>query len=170
MPDRAGRDALGELQSQLRALWPERDEGWVDADDLHLTLRFLGDLPAPSLEAALATLQLPESEPQLVLRCTGVELWPGVRPRLAVARFEDDRRMADWVAALERWAVDFGLPTEGRLHAPHVTLLRAPKPLTAPAALPAAGFPVHFSAVQAMHRSEHARGPRYEAHAEYPLL
>lgn len=169
MPDRAGRDALSDLQAQLRDCWPGLDAGWLLGDDLHLTLRYLGDLYPAELESALAELQLGEAEPALCLRFSGVALWPDLRPRLAVARFEDEPRLAAWVATLEHWAVHSGLGPESRAHAPHVTLLRSVKPLSHPEPLPAPDFTLRFAAVQALHRSSCARGARYEAHAEYRL-
>lgn len=169
VPERAGRNALGGLQSALREQWPERDDGWVQADDLHLTLRYLGDLSAERLEAALSSLRLTEDEPSLALRCTGIELWPSIRPRIAVARFEEDPRISRWVATIETWAVENGLQPEQRPYAAHVTLLRSPRPLPALQASPAADISVCFTSVAAMHRSQAVRGPRYEAHAEYRL-
>lgn len=168
MPDRAGRDALDRLQSSLREVWPEREDGWTSGDDFHLTLRFLGDLDADRLQAALAALSLAAPTPALEVTFTGIELWPSRRPRLAVARFAADPRLAEWVATLERWAVDHGLPAEPRAHLPHVTLLRSPKPLDAqPPAL--SSWRLRLSGLQAMHRSLQDRGPRYQAHAEYRL-
>lgn len=169
VPERLGRDALSGLQTQLREAWPERDDGWVDVDDLHLTVRFLGDLPAEPLQAALASLRLPEDEPALRLQCSGVELWPAIRPRIAVARFSADPRLGQWVQALEEWAVGHGLPPEHRVHAPHITLLRSAKPLAPVPASIAPSFMLRFTEVQAMHRRAAARGPRYEAHASYRL-
>ena len=171
VPDRAGRDALGAVQSRLRETWPERDAdpGWTLTDDLHLTLRFLGDLPEAALEQALASLSLPPEEPAPSLAFRGIELWPAVRPRIAVARFESSPQLAAWVATIEAWAVEHGLAPEHRPFAPHVTLLRSPKPLNPVPGQARPDFDLRVEAVQAMHRSPDSRGPRYLAHAEYRL-
>jgi 2'-5' RNA ligase len=170
VPDRAGRDALCDLQAQLRDCWPGLEAGWLLADDLHLTLRYLGDLYPAQLEAALAELQLGEAEPALCLQLCGVALWPALRPRLAVARFEDQPRLSTWMAALEQWAVRSGLSAEARSPVPHITLLRSVKPLPFPARLPAPAITLRLAAVQALHRSSSPRGARYQAHAEYRLI
>ncbi|MCK7594849.1 RNA 2',3'-cyclic phosphodiesterase [Pseudomarimonas salicorniae] len=172
VPDRAGRDALSAVQSRLREAWPERDAdpGWTLTDDLHLTLRFLGDLPESALEQALGSLSLPPGEPAPTLAITGIELWPALRPRIAVARFESSGQLAAWVATVEAWAVEYGLAPEHRPFVPHVTLLRSPKPLSPVSGMLLPELDLRLEAVQAMHRSPHSRGPRYLAHAEYRLV
>ena len=170
MPDRDGREALDALQSALRSVWPGRDEGWLLGDDLHLTLRYLGDLYPDQLDAALASLRLAEDEPALTLRFRGIGLWPSQRPRLAVARLADDARVAAWVGALEHWAVREGLPAEHRAHAAHVTLLRSPRPLGTPdSAPPLPDLCLRFDRICAMHRHDPPRGPRYATHAAHAL-
>lgn len=160
---------MAQLQGRLRDIWPERDDGWVLVDDLHLTLRFLGDLSAERLGSALASLRLTEDEPALALRCTGIEQWPSIRPRIVVARFAEDPRVSRWVATIEAWAVENGMQPEQRPYAPHITLLRSPRPLPALREPVEADCTVCFTTVAAMHRSDSPRGPRYEAHAEYRL-
>lgn len=169
LPDRAGRDWLAELAEGLLPLWPEAPLDWVEPADLHLTLRFLGDLAPEHLLAAIASLAIEEGTPALSLGFRGIELWPARRPRLVVARLDGDPRLELWLARLGDWAMQQGLRFEPGEHLPHVTLLRSPRPLPVPARLPRAEGRIGFDRVVAMHRNLAARRPRYEGHAEYRL-
>ena len=97
---------------------------WVDADNLHLTLRFIGEVDrhrAEDVDAALSGLR---GQPFSVTLC-GVgqfgddrrlrQLWAGVAPNEALERLQ-----AKIETALQR----AGLPPEKRKFKPHVTLAR----------------------------------------------
>lgn len=97
---------------------------WTPAENLHLTLRFIGELDEPDFADAMAALAEVEA-PAFELRLAGVGqfgdrrrahvLWAGVRPSepLTLLRGRVE-------AALAR----AGLPREERKFAPHVTLAR----------------------------------------------
>jgi 2'-5' RNA ligase len=96
---------------------------WQDEEQLHLTLRFVGEVERPlaeDLAAALATLRFAPFD----IRIAGVgrfdhhkrgALWAGVEPRGPVAAL---------AAKIERLCVGVGLPPEHRAYHPHVTLAR----------------------------------------------
>src|SRR6185503_11131664 len=46
----ATRDAIAAAQGRLREAGPRADVGWVDARKLHLTLKFLGEVPEPTVD------------------------------------------------------------------------------------------------------------------------
>lgn len=99
---------------------------WQDEDQLHLTLRFIGQVDRRTAEDAAAALASIHSAP-LDLRLAGCgmfetrgrpnALWAGVAPREPLAALH---RKVD--AALVR----AGLPPEGRAYLPHITLARLP--------------------------------------------
>ena len=96
---------------------------WQDDGQLHLTLRFVGEVERPlaeDLATALGTLRF---EP-FAMRIAGVgrfdhrqrgALWAGVEPRAPLAAL---------AAKVERICVGVGLPPERRAYHPHITLAR----------------------------------------------
>jgi len=96
---------------------------WVPEDNLHLTLRFVGEVERPVADDLAAALALIRS-PLFDLRITGVgqfsrrgggTLWAGVEPRDLVAAL---------AAKVDRVCVSVGLKPERRAFHPHVTLAR----------------------------------------------
>lgn len=97
---------------------------WVAPENMHLTLRFIGEIEyglAEDLDAALAKLQSPSFD--LTLDGIGYfgkpsaarALWAGVRKCEALMRLQ---------AKVEIAAQRLGLPAEERKFAPHITLAR----------------------------------------------
>lgn len=117
------------LPDELRAQLAQLANGlpgarWVDEDNLHLTLRFLGELDgaeAADVDEALASLRMPAFD----LDFAGVDhfaerrrvrsLWAGVRANPALSRLHDK---------VEQAVIRTGLPPERRKFRPHVTLAR----------------------------------------------
>ena len=96
---------------------------WVSDDNLHLTLRFIGEVERPLAEDIAAALSRIRSDP-FELRVTGVgtfeqrnggALWAGVQPKEPVAAL---------AAKVERPCVSAGLEPERRAFHPHITLAR----------------------------------------------
>jgi 2'-5' RNA ligase len=97
---------------------------WISQDNLHMTLRFLGELDggeASDVDAALAQI----SVPGFTLGLEGIShfgegrklraLWAGVRANPALMRLQ---------AKIEQAVIRAGLPPEKRKFKPHVTLAR----------------------------------------------
>jgi 2'-5' RNA ligase len=148
---------------------------WVSEDNLHLSLRFLGELDggaAADVDAALAGVRAPGFE--LVLE--GVShfgegrnlraLWAGVRPSPELKRLQ---------AKIEQAVVRAGQPPEKRKFKPHVTLARFKSNpgaklqsyLAEHALLRSEPFPVEAFTLYSSFLS--ASGAIYRAEAEYPL-
>lgn len=99
---------------------------WVPPPNLHVTLKFLGEIPA---DAAYAVRD------QLGQRLTGRSSWPlevgqvGVfpdeqQPRVLWLGLHDEGQMAALAADVEAWMDDLGFAREKRTFHPHVTLGR----------------------------------------------
>lgn len=101
---------------------PERLR-WAAADQLHLTLRFIGEVDGATAEDVAAGLSSLRFQPfELRLRCVGQfhhrrsgALWAGVDPREPVAAL---------AARVDRAVCSAGLAAESRAFVPHVTLAR----------------------------------------------
>jgi 2'-5' RNA ligase len=119
--------ALGQVQARLR-----RGEGgqagrWVKAEGVHLTLKFLGEVPSERLEAIYQAVD------QACLGCAPFELtvaelgcFPNLRrPRVVwVGVQEETGQLAGLQEAVERELNRLGFPPEGRKFTPHLTLAR----------------------------------------------
>lgn len=105
-----------------------RDEKWVPAQNMHVTLKFLGDFAPSDLEALgdaigrTAALHEP-----MDLTTLGLRAVPSIRrARMLWATFADaDRRCAELAGALDRACLEFGVPADERAFKPHATLVRA---------------------------------------------
>ncbi|MBA2565206.1 MAG: RNA 2',3'-cyclic phosphodiesterase [Gemmatimonadetes bacterium] len=165
--------AYADLQGALRL--PGRVR-WVEPASLHLTLRFLGSVPAadvPALAEALSRAASSSSPATLV----GVRLdaFPSPRaPRVIVVELEDAAAALPRLhVEIERELTELGFPAQGRDFRMHVTLGRLAgdkmdvRAALAGAAPPAAVWPVDgFELV----RSDLGQGPpRYTTLARFAL-
>lgn len=97
---------------------------WVEPEQLHLTVRFIGEVEAPTfydLGEALGAVSLRPFE----LRLKGLGIFPprGAPHTLWIGA-EDDGGLAQLRRRVDRAADDAGIPSERRKFQPHVTLGR----------------------------------------------
>ena len=147
---------------------------WVPEDQLHLTLRFIGEVERPVAEEIASHLGRVRAEAfTLAIRGlgrfdqrSGGTLWAGVEPKAPVAAL---------AAKIDRACVAAGLEPERRAFHPHITLARfgrssagaAADFLQRNAALASDAFPVSSFALIESHLSRH--GAHHEEVASYAL-
>lgn len=159
--------ALWPAAATRRALCAERD-GWtwpgdarpVSDADLHLTLHFLGPVPAARLPALVPALAV--AAPRFTLRPRGHAQW-GTH----VAVLEPQEPPAALVLLHERLAQALraqGLPVQARAWRPHVTLARTRSQATPPAATGSWRWPVASYVL-----AESVPGRPYRVRARYAL-
>ena len=148
---------------------------WVDAGNLHLTLRFIGEITedrAGDVDAALARLKAR----RFTLQLAGTGVFGGNRPRALWAGVERHPDLVGLRDKIEQALIRLGLEPEPRRFAPHVTLARLRDPqldrlghfLAAHAQFRANPLPVeHFSLIASFPTKA---GSVYEDQADYPLL
>lgn len=162
------REHLAALQSGLK------DARWVAAENLHLTLRFIGDVDEDVIEDICAALDNVTADPfEIALNGLGAfghpphSVWAGVEdtPKGALSSFQ---------AGLENVLVRSGLEPEGRKYTPHVTLARFRKTadhsrlgtyIEAHGALRTPAFPVSGFTLFQSHLSH--QGAHYTPYAEF---
>jgi RNA 2',3'-cyclic 3'-phosphodiesterase len=96
---------------------------WVDPGNLHLTLRFIGEVGedvAADVDVALARLK---ARP-FTLRLAGAGVFGGNRPHALWVGVERDPDLVKLRDKIEQALIRAGLPPEQRKFAPHVTLAR----------------------------------------------
>jgi RNA 2',3'-cyclic 3'-phosphodiesterase len=119
-----GLELPEDVQDELSALnEPLPGAKWVDADDLHVTLRFAGDIDngkAREFSDGLAHIDVSVFE----LRINGLGCFGGNDPRIIFANLEPSAQLDALARAHERAARNAGLPPESRAFKGHVTLAR----------------------------------------------
>jgi len=121
------RSQLRVALAQLRPLDRAAAVKWVEADAIHLTLRFLGEVPAPQVAALLAAFGAAiRGLPAPAIALGGVGAFPDLRrPRVLWAGLvTPGTALADLQRAVEAVAVGAGWEPEGRAFQPHLTLGR----------------------------------------------
>ena len=146
---------------------------WQDEEQLHLTLRYIGDVDRPVAEdvaAALGSIHAPAVD----LALSGVG-WFDHGPRGALfARCAPADPLAAIHAKLDRALVRAGLKPEGRAFLPHITLARRRSSAVDPggwlernAGLASGAERLASMILFESHLGRH--GSTYEAIASYPL-
>jgi 2'-5' RNA ligase len=158
----------------IDAMDDSADFRWQNEDQLHLTLRFVGEVERPvadDLAAALGTIRAAPFE----IRLAGVgrfeqrskgALWAAVEPKAPLAAL---------AAKVERACLAAGLQPERRAFHPHITLARwkgrrtreVAAFLERNSALASPPFTVDSFSLFESHLSRH--GAHYEEAARYPL-
>ena len=167
-PPEAIRDLL------IDAMEDNPELRWVGEENLHLTLRFIGEVERPLGEDIAANLEKVRSTGfELAVRSVGIfeqrnggALWAGVQPKDAVTAL---------AAKVERACQLAGLGPERRTFHPHITLARwnrrsagaAQAFLERNRALASPTFAVDRFTLFESRLSRH--GAHYEAVADYPL-
>ena len=96
---------------------------WIDPENYHLTLRFIGDIDdalARDIAGLLGRVQRRPFE----LRLDGLTSFGGRKPRAVVASVTAVAPLLELQAEQERLLQRLGLEPEGRKYIPHVTLAR----------------------------------------------
>jgi 2'-5' RNA ligase len=96
---------------------------WLEPEDYHVTLRFVGDVDARMAHEIAETLDGIRRPPTTV-RFEGLGWFGGDRPRQLVARIKAEPALMELQAEQERRMRRIGLPPETRKFMPHVTLAR----------------------------------------------
>jgi 2'-5' RNA ligase len=147
---------------------------WVDAGNLHLTLRFIGEVGedvAADIDEALAGLRAR----RFTLQLAGTGVFGGGRPRALWVGVERHPDLVSLHAKIEKALIRIGIEPEPRKFAPHVTLARLREPaldmlgafLAAHAQFRAAPLPVESFSLIASFPTK--AGSIYEDQADYPL-
>ena len=124
MADKSSFEIPPELQDRIAMLRaPLPGVRWIDAEDLHLTLRFAGDIDnrtADELADRLAAIDISTFE----MRLSGLGAFGGRDPRNLWVDVEAGPELEALARANERAARAAGLPPETRQFKPHVTFAR----------------------------------------------
>ncbi len=96
---------------------------WVDPENYHLTLRFIGDVDGTIARDVTQMLGVVERRP-FEINFNGLKHFGGKKPRAIIAMASANGPLAELQAEHERILQRLGLPPEQRKFTPHVTLAR----------------------------------------------
>jgi len=96
---------------------------WIDPENYHITLRFIGDVDAQVAREVASMLDMVNRAP-FELRLDGLDSFGGRKPRAVFAGVAPSQALMDLQAEHERLMQRVGLDAEGRKFTPHVTLAR----------------------------------------------
>jgi len=152
---------------------------WVQAENVHLTLQFLGAVPDERVAAVEAAVREAAAGSRVLsLEVKGAGGFPNARrPRVVWVGLQGDLpALAALVQDLGRRLAPLGFAPEARPFSPHLTLGRAREGRGAPGlagalaeAAQGEGAPWRAAEVVLFESHLSPRGPRYEALARAPL-
>jgi 2'-5' RNA ligase len=96
---------------------------WLEPDDYHITLRFVGDVAvdvARDIDEILGDIHRPKA----AICFEGLSWFGGYKPRAIVAKVKAEPALMDLQAEQERRLRRIGIEPERRKYTPHVTLAR----------------------------------------------
>lgn len=120
--------ALSILQADLQKQIPDKIARWVRPENIHLTLKFLGDAPVEQVDEIAAAMKMAtEVHAPMELAIVGLGVFPNPRNArvLWVGVNGSTEALGNLHASLEERIVPLGFPTESRPFNAHLTLARA---------------------------------------------
>lgn len=148
---------------------------WIEPEDYHLTLRFIGDVDIRTANE-IANAMWDVRRQAIAIQFEGLNWFGGDKPRTIVAKIKPTPALLDLQSEHERRLRRLGLPPETRKYLPHVTLarLRSASTLAVAGYLGSRGalFVPGFDARQFVIYSarDAVGGGPYVVEAAYPLL
>jgi 2'-5' RNA ligase len=126
--DEKFRRRLIDLQDSLRVVVPE--VSFTKPDNLHLTLKFIGEFQDAKVPALCEILKGVQKPGKFELKFTGLDLLPERGPiRIVAAAVDGGEKLLALQAAIEEACATQNIPKENRRYRPHITLARARRPL-----------------------------------------
>jgi 2'-5' RNA ligase len=123
----AVRDNLATLIKDLRNVDPK--SRWVRPENLHVTLKFIGEAPADELDAIRSALGGVRAEQSIEMDFRGLGFFPHEKhPRVLLANVEASTHLKSLAGDIDHALEILGVPREQRLFKPHLTLARFPSP------------------------------------------
>ena len=160
------RDAMTGVEIEgLRLTRPE---------NLHVTLKFLGDVDDPLIADLIVTLQdVAAGHRPFELAMTGITYLPDARrARVLAAAMDRPAAAMTLFEQVEQAAYELGFPREARPYRPHITLgrfRRPPRSLPPPDSFRLAPTTLPVSRLVLVHSTLGGEAPVYTELAEFPL-
>ena len=123
----AVRENLASFLKELRAL--SSQPRWVRTENLHVTLKFIGEVPAAKLDAIRAALAAVRSDRAVTIDFRELGFFPDEKhARVFWAGLEASPNLKTLALDIGRATEKLGIPSEQRPFSPHLTLARFDPP------------------------------------------
>ena len=110
---------IGELRERERAL------RWVNPQNLHITLKFIGDVPADRVPVVCETLASAETGQRLSLEFNGLGCFPDARrPSVVWVGITSSPQLSSLASHIDQALATIGVPPEEKPFIPHLTIAR----------------------------------------------
>jgi RNA 2',3'-cyclic 3'-phosphodiesterase len=117
------RRAIGEMIARLRDV--ARGARWVRAEAVHVTLKFIGEMPAERVAAIQEALREARVAEPVEALFRGAGFFPNERhPRVFWAGIEASPNLAELAGSVDARLSKLGIAAETREFRPHLTLAR----------------------------------------------
>jgi 2'-5' RNA ligase len=121
------RENLAEFVKPLRALGPQ--PRWVRPENLHVTLKFIGEVLTEKLDAIRGALAAVRSDRAVTIDFRGLGFFPNEKsPRVFWAGMNASPNLKTLASDIENAMQKLGIPGEQRPFLPHLTLARFQSP------------------------------------------
>jgi 2'-5' RNA ligase len=117
---------LDRLSKQLKQQLKGAPVRWVQVSNIHLTLKFLGNIPVENLEVLQEVLRKEAGQyPPFEISLGGLDAFPNKRrPRVVLVKLQVPPGLGSFQRTLEDQLKGLGYPAEERAFTPHLTLGR----------------------------------------------
>jgi 2'-5' RNA ligase len=123
----AVRENFAALLNSLRAVSPQTR--WVRPENLHVTLKFIGEVAEARLAAVRSALSSVRSEQPATVEFRGLSFFPDEKyPRVFWAGIKASSNLKTLAADIDMATEKLGIPLEKRPFSPHLTLARFEPP------------------------------------------
>ena len=123
----AVRENLATLIASMRAI--TKEPRWVRAENLHVTLKFLGEVAEGKVDAIRSALGQIRSDRPVALEFRGLGFFPNEKhPRVFWADMEASPNLKTLAGDIEGAIEKLGIPREKREFSAHLTLARFERP------------------------------------------
>lgn len=121
----------GEIQEQIAALQTRLKHfstgiSWVKSRNIHLTLKFLGDIPTNQVEAVTrAVARAGELVAPVSIRIQGTGFFPGSKhPKVIWVGCQSSEALTQLYSGIDQNLAELGFEKETRRFSPHLTIAR----------------------------------------------
>ncbi len=117
---------FGKIIAYFKTQTPENTLKWVSTHNLHLTIKFLGDIPLNKLDQVKAVLsESLQDKPPFTIGIEGLGLHPDRRnPRVIWLGITSCDTLTNIYVALDRDLTVVGIEPDKRKYTPHITIAR----------------------------------------------